>query len=314
MSTLTDIASYIPNKRIDNIANCERFGILPQFLDGKIGTRQVARMEPNQDTATMASTALVSLLEKTGLAVPDIGCLVVCTQNPSGRGIPHTSARVHRALEMADRTACFDISLGCSGYVYGLSVVAGFIEMNDLENGVLITADPYSPILDPDDKNTALLFGDAATASLITCDDNREGWRLNKFLFATRGASGDSITNEGGQLRLKGRDVFEFCLREVPLQVHALLTKAGLGTNQVDAFVLHQGSRFIVEQIARVLGLSTDKVPIFLEGIGNTVSSSVPLVLERVVFPRKSKRILISGFGVGLSWASALLEHSSTEL
>jgi 3-oxoacyl-[acyl-carrier-protein] synthase-3 len=95
----------------------------------------------------------------------------------------------------------------------------------------------------------------------------------------------------------------------VPLQIKALLQQSGLNADDVDAFVLHQGSRFIVEQVARALGLPSAKVPLFLEGIGNTVSSSIPLVLEHKVFPESCRRILLSGFGVGLSWASGLLER-----
>jgi 3-oxoacyl-[acyl-carrier-protein] synthase III len=308
MSVLVDIASYVPSGRLDNLPSCERFAIQPQFLDEKIGTRKVARLEDGEDSSTMATAALQRLLEKTGLALSKISCVVVCTQNPAGKGIPHTSARVHHQMQMSDAVACFDISLGCSGYVYGLSAMAGFLEFNDLDNGVLITADPYSPILDPDDKNTVLLFGDAATASLIQRGESG-GWELGRFLFATRGAAGEAIRNDTGLFEMKGREVFEFCLREVPLQIKALLQQSGLNADDVDAFVLHQGSRFIVEQVARALGLPSAKVPLFLEGIGNTVSSSIPLVLEHKVFPESCRRILLSGFGVGLSWASGLLER-----
>jgi 3-oxoacyl-[acyl-carrier-protein] synthase-3 len=307
VSVLVNIASYIPEGRLDNLPSCERFAIQPSFLDEKIGTREVARRSSDEDAGTMGTAAARRLLEKTNLLVADIDAIIVVTQNPAGGGIPHTSARIQRDLGCTDTVACFDISLGCSGYVYGLSILGSFLEANGLQNGFLITADPYSPILDETEKNTVLLFGDAATASLIRTGDTG-GWKIGPTLFATRGSAGTAIQNDSGLLQMKGRDVFEFCLREVPAQLRALLARTGLDATAIDAFVLHQGSKFIVEQIARAMALPPGKAPVYLEGIGNTVSSSIPLVLENKILSTDARRVILSGFGVGLSWASALLE------
>lgn len=309
MSILIDIASYVPAGRLDNLPNCERFAIEPDFLDHKIGTRQVARMSAEEDASTMAVEAFRRLMQKTDLPPEKISCVMVCTQNPAHHGIPHTSAAVHREMKLADQVACFDISLGCSGFVYGLSVLAAFLEYNELDYGVLLTSDPYSPILDPDDKNTTLLFGDAATATLVTRRGDVAGWEIGKFAFSTRGHAGQAINNASGQLAMNGRAVFEFCLKEVPGQIRSLLSGAGLQPEQIDACVLHQGSKFIVDQIGRATGFRPDQVPLGLEGIGNTVSSSIPLVLEKSVLGSGARRVLLSGFGVGLSWASCLLER-----
>ena len=113
-----------------------------------------------------------------------IDCLVVVTQNPDGDGLPHTSAIVHAKLNLKTSCAVFDISLGCSGYVYSLSIIKSFMESNSLKNGLLFTCDPYSKIIDINDKNTSMLFGDAATVTMM---NTKPKLLLDKFIFATSG-------------------------------------------------------------------------------------------------------------------------------
>lgn len=242
---------------------------------------------------------------------PDaVDCLVVCTQNPDGSGLPHTSAVVHGKLGLPAQCACFDVSLGCSGYVYGLSIVQSFMQQNRLARGLLFTADPYSKIIDPKDKNTALLFGDAATVTLLDAAEQPGRWRMGPFRFATRGKDGAALENRAGTLAMNGRAVFNFSATEVPPQVSALLADAGLKAEDVDLFLFHQGSRFIVDQLAKRLDLPAAKVPVNLAEQGNTVSSSLPLLLQEHLGDSRLRRILLSGFGVGLSWASCLLTRA----
>jgi 3-oxoacyl-[acyl-carrier-protein] synthase-3 len=180
------------------------------------------------------------------------------------------------------------------------------MEANGLRQGLVFTADPYSKILDPADKNTVLLFGDAATVSLLRADG---AWVPKRFLFATRGKDGSALRNQGGRLQMNGRAVFNFSATEVPTQVKALLEAEGVDAKDVDLFLFHQGSRYILDTLQRRLGLPADRVPCNLSKQGNTVSSSIPLLFEPYVEDSKVRRVLISGFGVGLSWASCLLER-----
>ena len=217
---------------------------------------------------------------------------------------------MHGKIGAPESAACFDISLGCSGFVYGLSIASAFMQANGLKRGLLFTADPYSKIIDPDDKNTVLLFGDAAAVALLEDPVQPGAWQALRFAFGTRGSAGMALNNRAGKLEMDGRAVFTFSATAVPAQVKALLEETGLTVADIDLFLLHQGSKYIVDTIAQRLALPRDKVVLGLAGCGNTVSSSIPLLLEKVMHERQLTRVLLSGFGVGLSWASAILERA----
>lgn len=308
---LKSIGVEVPADRLDNAVRCDELGTDLEFLDRKIGTRQVARMASGADTADLAEPACRRALEQAGLPAEALDVFIVCTQNPHGGGIPHTSAILHERLGLATSCACFDVSLGCSGYVYGLSILEGFLDRNGLKRGMLVTADPYSKIIDPADRNAVLLFGDAATATLLVPDLEGCWLAAEKFLFATRGSHGQAISNPGGKLAMNGRAVFEFALGAVPQQVRALATAVCWDLNTVDKIYLHQGSKFMVEQLGNLLHAGPDQVPLALAGVGNTVSSSIPLLLAEELDNPEVRRVILSGFGVGLSWASAALSRAS---
>jgi 3-oxoacyl-[acyl-carrier-protein] synthase-3 len=298
------IGTYIPSDRIDNRDRLEKFDVDEAFLVEKIGMLRLAVKADDEETSDLCKRAFFDLQMKTPIQPKDVECIVVCTQNPDGRGLPHTSAIVHAKLGLTDNCAVFDISLGCSGFVYGLSVIQGFMLVNGFRNGVLFTADPYSKIVDKQDKNTALLFGDGATATLIS--DNPI-WRSGKFLFGSYGKDSSSIKidEESGQLAMNGRAVFSFSVTVVPKNISEMLTLNSLTIDDIDCFALHQGSRYLVNTIRRKMGIDESKVPFVSADYGNTVSSSVPLILSKL--GNKKGPIVTAGFGVGLSWASTVL-------
>lgn len=307
MIGITDISSFVPQTSESTFDIAKRFDTDESFVRNKIGVLRVSRMAKDMDTSDMCVEAFKKLERKQKEPIlPD--CIAVCTQNPDGNGIPHTSALVHGKLGLPKQCACFDISLGCSGYVYSLSIMKGFMESNSLEKGVLFTADPYSKGLDPNDKDTAFLFGDAATASLLEPLGERNGWLPNHFIMETKGESGAALTNASGKIRMNGRAIFEFAVREVPKQIGRVLEKANISPQDVDFFFLHQGSKFLLDQLKRYLKLPDEKVPTRLTNQGNTISSSLPLLLEERINSGFQNAVL-SGFGVGLSWASCMLRN-----
>ncbi|MCW0219945.1 MAG: ketoacyl-ACP synthase III [Prosthecobacter sp.] len=303
---LTQLASYVPPGRVDTRARGLTFGYGDDFLEGKLGTTSLSLKEPDEQASDLCVKA-ARALEAQGSTLADIGALIVCTQTPDGHGIPHTSAIVHAKLGLPDTCACFDISLGCSGYVYGLSVVTAFMQANSISRGLFFTSDPYSAIIDPADQATSLLFGDAATVSLL--EANAPGWEIEDVLFGTQGAGGSAINNQQGPLAMSGRDVFNFAMLTVPKQIKNLLARQNVTLEEIDLVILHQGSRYIVDKLRERLKLPPEKVPVHLSGIGNTVSSAIPLTLEAALKNSSATRILMSGFGVGLSYATALLKH-----
>ena len=302
------IASHVPTDSLSNYERREEFGLTDEFITGKLGVERVSRKEANEDTSGLCLKAFTALQNKLPVEPAAIDCLIVCTQNPDGHGIPHTSAIVHGALGVTERCAAFDISLGCSGYVYSLAVAKSFMEAHGMQRGLLFTADPYSKILDPVDRNTVLLFGDAATVTFLEVG-SEAAWVPKRFLFSTRGKEGSALNNDRGKLEMNGRAVFNFSATAVPPQIKELLAAEGIGADAVDAFLLHQGSRYIVDTLAKRLGLAPEKVPSNLAAQGNTVSSSIPLLFESILNRPDFSRVLMSGFGVGLSWASCLVER-----
>ena len=305
MAIITAVAHYIPNLVEENLQKQKKFGVNQDFIMNKLGVKQVSRMLAGEDTSDMCVKAYDALPKHE--RPNKIDCIVVCTQNPDGAGIPHTSAIIHNKLNLSEQCACFDISLGCSGYVYSLSVLKSFMESNDFNSGLLFTADPYSKIINPDDKNTVMLFGDAATVTVMQKDSAKnKGFSLKNFVFHTRGKDWKALHNNEGTLVMNGRAIFNFALTNVPMQIKMLMETSNIKITDVDAFLFHQGSKLIVEKITKRIDVDEKKVPVMLEKYGNTVSSSIPLILESIIKEKDKEIIVMSGFGVGLSWASCV--------
>lgn len=305
MLGISEIASYLPNKKVSNYDKKDKFELDNDFLDNKIGVRQRALKEEDEKASDLCIKAFKNLVKKINIDKSIIDCCVVVTQNPD-YNIPHTSAIVQGKLELSNECACFDIALGCSGYVYGLSNIIAFMKSNNLKNGLLFTADPYSEIIDKEDKNTALLFGDGATVTYI----NEDALYIPKdFSFGTNGSSYKELICED-RLYMNGRAVFNFTATTVPKHIQALLQKNNLDDEEIDKYILHQGSKYIVDTIRKRLKVSGDKVPFDMYEYGNTISSSIPIILEDEIKNSENKKMVISGFGVGLSWGSAIIEKN----
>lgn len=305
MTGIEAIAVYLPEQRASNLALCEQFEVDEAFLKEKIGVLNRALKDADENTSDMAVKALEKLLVQTGVPRNAIELLVVVTQNPD-TNLPHTSGLVHGKANLSPDCATFDVSLGCSGYVYGLSVVQSFMAANGLTRGVLITCDPYSKVIDPGDKSTVLLFGDAATATLIGPAPVLE---CGPFLFGTQGDLTGALVCRDGTLHMNGRDVFNFAATTVPKHIERMLAKAELSKENVDCYLFHQGSRYIVDTLRKRLGLDQEKVRIDIEETGNTVSSSIPILLQKEISNPKVQTLILCGFGVGLSWASCVCKR-----
>jgi 3-oxoacyl-[acyl-carrier-protein] synthase-3 len=305
MIAITHIGAYLPEKKVSNLDLLERFEIDESFIRDKIGVVSRTRKEAHEKASDLCLKAFENLKQKIFLDIEKVECCVVVTQNPD-MNIPHTSAIVHDALGLPESCACFDISLGCSGYVYSLSIITAFMQANGMSKALLFTADPYSDIIDENDKNTALIFGDGATVSLL--QDNQPGLVALGYDFGSKGAGYKNLMNNG-KLFMNGRAVFNFTAATVPKSINKLLEKLNMTKAQVDAWYLHQGSKYIVDTITNRLGLDKAKVVFEMYEYGNTVSSSIPILLSSDLDKiQTGQKIGISGFGVGLSWASAMLE------
>jgi len=302
MIGIQEIGSYIPSNRISNYDLKDKFEMDDNFIENKIGVQRVSRMLDGEDTSVMCVKAFNNLEQKIDIEKGEIECLILITQNPDSN-IPHTSAVLHGLLDLPENCACFDVSLGCSGFVYGLSIIESFMQRNGMKKGLLFTSDPYSKIIDPEDKNTQILFGDGATVSLIT---DTPVYISGKYNFGTVGKEFKNLICTDNSLYMNGRGIFNFAARYVPKDIKQLLEKNELLIDDIDKFVFHQGSKYIIDTLIKRIGLEKEKVPFDIQDYGNTVSSSIPLIIEKEIKSNTNKMVAI-GFGVGLSWASTIL-------
>jgi 3-oxoacyl-[acyl-carrier-protein] synthase-3 len=313
------ISSYLPERVIDNDEVAARFGFERAFLDDKIGIRQRHIARADESVADMAVAAAERLLESEHVKRTELGLLVLCTQNPDYR-LPATADIVQDRLKLPTSVAAFDINQGCSGYVYGLSIAKAMMSANGIGVGLLITSEAYSKVMDWADRNTVPVFGDGASATLLRAD---APGRLGRFTFGSDGSGANElIVRAGGSrhpdiacaganaLHMNGRSIFNFMMRRVPADVEACLAANQMTKSDIDLFVFHQASRYMVESLAREMRLEKARVPVMMADFANTVSSTIPMTLEALggLGALAGKKLLLSGFGVGLSWASTVLQ------
>jgi 3-oxoacyl-[acyl-carrier-protein] synthase-3 len=302
------IASYIPDTRVSNLARSEEVGKDKAFITDKIGFTSLPRKDEADETSDLCVKAFNSLLEKNPeINLKDIECLVIVTQNPDGGGMPSTSAVIQHKLGLDESVAGIDISLACSGFVYGLSIMQAFMQANGLKHGLLFTAEPFSKVLDPKDYDTELLFSDAAAVAYVGEDPV---FVSKKSVFCTNGELSHSIRIDAKTriMTMLGNNVFKFAVTKVPKQVAKCLKLNAMEKDDIDLYLMHQGSKYIVDNLVPLLGVDAVKVPFMAAETGNTGSSTIPLMLEQHM-DTSEKYILISGFGAGLSWATSILER-----
>ena len=325
---LKAISSVLPEWRVDNETISEWSGLEAATILDKLGVVGRRFLTHEETTSGLSAQAVEKLLQdNAGLSKEHIDLLVVVTQNPDYK-LPHVSALLQDTLGLESTIAAFDINLGCSGYVYALSAVKGMMLAEGMKNAVLVTCDPYSKIMARDNRDVIGLFGDGATASWISSqegggigfgDYGTDGSGAEHLIVKSGGATlpnghidGTSVavpSESEGHLHMNGRAIFNFMMTGVPETVGRCLERNSLTREDIDLFVFHQANAFMLKGVAKKMGLPLNKVPIHMEERGNTVSSTIPFVLGDFLADRKlaGKKILVCGFGVGLSWATNVI-------
>ena len=301
------IGVHIPPSRESNLPLLSGFGIDEEWMQRRIGVVSRAVKAPDQQISDLCVQAFDDLTRKVpGLDRESLDLVCLVTQSPDS-SIPHTSAVIHQQLGLPASCMTFDLSQGCAGYPHALAVVTSLAERFGFDNALIFTCDPYSAIVDPADRDTALLFGDAATVSYL--HRSGPGYRLVDAVFGTRPGSAAVLRYEG-RLIMLGHDVFRHAARMVPSSIRGLLERQHLREDDIDLFLLHPGSKYLLDVLRADLGVAEDRLPFEASEYGNTVSSSLPLMLaSRLDAAQPIARILLSGFGVGFSWGTCLLEQ-----
>lgn len=282
------------------------------------GVRQ-RRVASEGVTATdLSFEAAEALLQKLEWARDSITGLIFVTQSPD-YFLPSSACMLHQWLGLSDPCASFDVGLGCSGYPYGLYLAATMLRGGGHQRILMLHGETPSRFVDPTDHATTLLFSDSGSATAIEAHEGGSG----HFVLHTDGSGHAGLIIRGGafrdrhpadardlSLRMDGAGVFNFTIKRVPPLIHDTLALAGCAVGDVDTYLFHQSNRFIMKHLMKKCGLPEDRVPITLEECGNCGGPSVAVALtQRVPAAREARmKLMMLGYGVGLSWASAMID------
>jgi len=320
------IASAVPTTIATVEEGVRRFGEAALKIANSTGIRNRRVAGPDMCTSDLCLAAASRMLAGLGWAPHTIDVMLMVTQTPD-YVLPATSCALHAKLGLSKHCACLDVGLGCSGYVVGLWLATSLLQSGAARRVLLLAGDTISRTVSSDDRSVAMLFGDAGTATALEVGveddagfvfeigtDGRGAEHImipaGGFRHPVRGPADPGGERRSEHLSMNGAEVFAFTLREVPPLVRSLLDKAHWTLDDVDSVVMHQANRFILEHLGKKMEIPAHKVVIELEGFGNTSSASIPLAITQSLgleLERSRRRLLLAGFGVGLSWAGAAL-------
>jgi 3-oxoacyl-[acyl-carrier-protein] synthase-3 len=330
---LNAIAFHLPEKVLDNNQLNTEF---PEWSSDKISQktgiyerRIAAEKEFSSD---LGLNAALRLFDENNIDPGTIDFILFCTQSPD-YFLPTTACILQDKLSIPSSAGALDYNLGCSGYVYGLAIAKGLLAAGIATRVLLITAETYSKFINFKDKSNRTLFGDAASASLISLDN--DGGEILDFSLGTDGRGAENLIVKNGGMRyrhlesddviidntfesnnnnlyMNGPEIFRFTSQAVPVLVNDTLTKNKVFLEDIDLFIFHQANQFMLDYIRKKLSIPNEKFYIFLKNCGNTVSSTIPIALYNAVKEKKIKKnnlILLAGFGVGYSWGGTILKY-----
>lgn len=324
-ATLGPVAIYLPAKRetIDDLKQEHPEWELDEIqLKTGVYSRYISAAD--EFASDMAYEAASRLLKENHIPPESIDFVLLCTQSPD-YPIPTTACIVQHRLGLRIDCGALDFNLGCSGYVYGLSLADGLIRSEVAKRILLITAETYTKYIDSGDRSLRTIFGDGATATLLEASDRQS---LGPFLFGTDGEGADALIAYGKGIRpeslslkprhrrrwasslyMDGAELMRFTNSKIPPLVAQLLQIAQITKDDVDIFLMHQATKKMLDTLAASLDIPEGKMPIELEKYGNTVSSSIPILihdLRQNGLLKREQRAMMLGFGVGLSWGGVL--------
>ncbi len=322
------MAAAVPRKIIDNYRYTDYFSEeeVKQVVD-KTGVYQRRFAEPGTCSSDLCFAAANKLFEDQNVKKEEIDLLVFISQTPDYR-MPATSVILQERLGLGNGTITLDLNLGCSGFIFGLSVVYSLMERKSLRKALLLDGETRSRVYSPKDRKTAFLFGDAGVAAVIERGSkygssffslNSDGSKEDLIKIKAGGyrypSSADTmrekVIDEYGNIRsdehgyMDGGDVFNFVIKEVPQDIKRVLELSGKSSTQIDYFIFHQANSFINNYLINKLKIDPENAPSTVGRFGNTSSVSIPLTIVSELKGRlKRKNLLLSGFGVGMTWAS----------
>ncbi len=326
------ISYYLPEKILSNNIISSEF---PEWdvnkIASKTGINERRVTAPDEFASDLAIKAAEKIFRENNINKESIDFLLYCTQSPD-YFLPTTACILQNKLNLKTSIGALDFNLGCSGYVYGLSLAKSLIVTGIANNVLLITSETYSKFIHPKDKSNKTIFGDAASATIIS---NKPGSIIiGDFVFGTDGSGAENLIVKNGGIRnlnqngvdhfdefgnvrndnnlyMNGSEIFNFTSESIPNLTNEILKKTGMKLENIDLFIFHQANKYMLNHIRKKIGIPEDKFLISMEHCGNTVSSTIPIAMcEAIKLGRFNsiKNCLLEGFGVGYSWGACNLK------
>ncbi len=331
---ITGISYYLPPKIVTNDdLQIENPDWNMQKLSEKSGVLSRHIAADNETAFDLACIACDKLLKDDKDLIRSIDGIIFCTQSPDYI-MPSNAFLLHKYLKLEQSVFAFDFNLACSGFIYGLSIARGFVATSLGSNILLVTADTYSRYVHPKDRSARILFGDGAAVCLISKTESEgiidimlasSGKDFNSFYIpsgasripksektaiAEVDSSGNTHTLE--HIHMNGFGVWKFIASTVPKQINEILRRNGYSVKDIGLFIFHQASKMTIDSLINALKIDTEKVFTNIENTGNLVSASIPVALKDAENAGKLKMgdlIVLSGFGVGLSWGTIIMKY-----
>jgi 3-oxoacyl-[acyl-carrier-protein] synthase-3 len=323
---LNHIATHVPETVLTNkdvVSNVSTWD--EEKVYNKLGFKERRIVKAQEFASDLAIGAVNKLMEQTSL--DQIDFILYCTQSPDYL-IPSNAFLLHNHFKFSKKVGALDYNLGCSGYVYGLGMAKALVASKQAKNILLVTAETYSKIIAPEDTSNRLIFGDGASASIISnTPQGKNSFQIEETKYGTDGSGWDQLRSGIGGLRrfynpegpetflsMNGQEVLLFTLREVPIIVQDILEANNLkDINEVQHYIFHQANKLVIDQISKKMKLYPSLVRNNMEMFSNTVSTTIPIVLEKILsegIVNQEDKIALVGFGVGFSWAGTILIKS----
>jgi 3-oxoacyl-[acyl-carrier-protein] synthase-3 len=322
------ISYYLPEKVVTNEQLVEEF---PEWsvekIAKKVGINERHIAAENETAGDMAFKAAEKLITENKIDKSTIDFVLLCTQSPD-YFLPSTSCIIQSKLGLSTKCGAFDFNLGCSGYEYGLAVAKGLIIGGIVKNILLLTAETYNKHIHPKDKGNRTIFGDGASASLISTDGFAG---IGEFVLGSDGSGYDRLIHKSGAMRhyqplndlhddengnplssdylfMDGKAIFDFTSDVVPAMIKDTLDKNQLTMDDVNLYVFHQANKYMINYLRKLMEIEKEKFYVFMETVGNTVSSTIPIALcEAQKEGRLHGNVILAGFGVGLSYGATVI-------
>ncbi len=310
----------VPDKVVDNDYLSTVMDTSDEWISSRTGIRE-RRIATTESTVSMAAGAAKNALLSAGIHAEDVDMILVATTSPDNF-VPGTACEVQAALDSElCHAVCMDINAACSGFIYALSVANAFIQSGQYRNILVIGVETLSKIVDWGDRSTCVLFGDGAGAVVLGASEQG----LFRQLLHTDGSMGHVLfchnrdndnlivkkENTVSYVKMDGQEVFKFAVKRVPECISELLMQNNVEKDEIKYYLLHQANVKIIKSVAKRLGQDMEKFPVNLDKYGNTSAASIPILLDecnRFGMLKKGDKLVLSGFGGGLTWGAVLLE------